>query len=46
MKLVLVRGVFLVREMGIFLLLDRILPPPTGLPPNGRFGGKGRRVHT
>ena len=42
MKLVLVRGIFLVRKMGIFLLLDRTLPSSTGFPPNGRFGGRGR----
>ena len=44
-KLVLVRGISLVREMGIFLLLGRILPPSTGFPPNSRFGGIGRALH-
>ena len=31
---------------GIFLLLNEILPPSTGFPPNGRFEGRGRAVHT
>ena len=30
--------------MSIFLLLGRILPASTGLPPNGRFGGIGRAL--
>ena len=42
----LVRGIFLVWEMIIFLLLGGIFPPSTGLPPNGRFGERGRAVHT
>ena len=40
MKLLLVRGIFLAQEMGIFLLVDRILPPSTGFSTNGRFVGR------
>ena len=39
-------GNFFGGEMGIFLLLDGILPPSTGFPPNVRFGRRGRLVHT
>ena len=28
------------------LLLGGILPPSTGFPPNGWFGGRGRAIHT
>ena len=35
-------GDFSGAEMGIFLLLDGILPPSTGFPSNGRSGGRGR----
>ena len=41
----LVRGVFLVWEISISLLLGRILSPSTGFLPNGRFGGRRRVVH-
>ena len=33
----LVRGIFLVLEMGTFLLLGGIPLPSTGFPPNGMF---------
>ena len=42
----LVRGIFLVWEMSIFLLMWGILPPSTGFPPNGMFGRRGGAVYT
>ena len=43
---VLVRGIFLVWEMRIFLLLDGILPPSTGFLSNGRlWKGAGQFIH-
>ena len=42
----LVRGIFLVRKMSIFLVLGGVLTPFTGFPPNSRFGGIGSAVHT
>ena len=42
----LVKGIFLVWVMSIFLLLIRVLPPSTAFSLNGRFGGRGRAVHT
>ena len=46
----LVRGIFLVLEMSIFLLLVGILPTSPlpilqGFPPNAMFGGRDREVH-
>ena len=41
-----VRGYFWCGKLAIFLLLGRVLPPSTGLLPNGKFRERGRAVNS